>query len=187
MLLGLPLARSGAHLTQPILLVYRRSRAHRGYGPKILSVHGRRQLHIPTILLPPVIFTGLLLALYTWKSFVMVSLQNKIIYAPYLPPTARHEKISDWKSRLYGIEWKELHMRSIDRTDLALAVASVSSVPGDSPTNDIAYHVYILYCQGLSCLAPFGYVCELTYLRQATPRLSRLVCRIIPGSSKRFV
>lgn len=78
----------------------------------------------------------------------MVSLQNKIIYAPYMPPTARHESISDWKSRLYGIEWKELRMRSIDRTDLALAVASVSSAPEDSPNNDVAYHVYILYCQG---------------------------------------
>lgn len=80
----------------------------------------------------------------------MVSLQNKIIYNPYMPPTARHEKISDWKTRLCGIEWKELHMRSIDRTDLALAVASVSSEPEGSSSNDIACHVYILYCQGKS-------------------------------------
>lgn len=102
---------------------------------------------MPGLLLPPVIFTGLVLALYTWKSFVMVSLQDKIIYAPYLPPTARHDKISDWKSRLYGVDWKELHMRSVDRTDLALAVASVSSRPDNI---DVAYHVYILYCQGPS-------------------------------------
>lgn len=78
----------------------------------------------------------------------MVSLQNKIIYAPYMPPTARHEKISDWKSRLYGIEWKELRIRSIDRTDLALAVASVSSTAEELGNDDISHHVYILYCQG---------------------------------------
>lgn len=150
MLLGLPLARSCALRTQPILFVSRRPAARCGYGPKKPGSCVSRQIHIPNLLLPPVIFTGLLLALYTWKSFVMVSLQNKIIYAPYLPPTARHDKISDWKSRLHGIEWKELHMRSIDRTDLALAVASVSSGPEHSPNNDIAYHVYILYCQGQS-------------------------------------
>lgn len=119
------------------------------YGRLSSIICSRRQIHLPNILLPPVIFTGLLLALYTWKSFIMVSLQNKIIYNPYLPPTARHERISDWKKYLCGIEWKELHMRSIDRTDLALAVASVSSAPDDSENNHIAHHVYILYCQGL--------------------------------------
>ncbi|KAF3762257.1 hypothetical protein M406DRAFT_239794, partial [Cryphonectria parasitica EP155] len=114
----------------------------------------RRQIHIPALLLPPVIFAGLVLALYTWKSFVMVSLQNKIIYNPYLPPSARHDKISDFQKYLYGIEWKELRMRSIDRTDLALAVASVSS-HGHSPRDDgVAYHVYILYCQGNASSLP---------------------------------
>ncbi|KAK7743483.1 hypothetical protein SLS53_004017 [Cytospora paraplurivora] len=78
----------------------------------------------------------------------MVSLQNKIIYAPYLPPTARFEEISTWKRSLYGIEWKEIHMRSIDGTDLALAVASVSSEPGEVTPNGISHHVYILYLQG---------------------------------------
>lgn len=163
MLSGLPLARSGAPLSQPTLLLRGRSRARCGYGPRRLAACVSRQIHVPNLLLPPVIFTGLLLALYTWKSFVMVSLQNKIIYAPYMPPTARHEKISDWKSRLYGIEWKELHMRSIDRTDLALAVASVScGGPEDSPSDDIAHHVYILYCQGQSVDSAqtcFAYVC----------------------------
>lgn len=113
-----------------------------------LDVCLRRHIHIPNYLLPPVIFAGLLLALYTWKSFIMVSLQNKIIYAPYLPPTARFEEISTWKRSLYGIEWKEIHMRSLDGTDLALAVASVSSEPGEGTPNGISHHVYILYLQG---------------------------------------
>lgn len=120
------------------------------YGLPRLGICSRRQLHIPNVLLPPVIFTGLVLALYTWKSFVMVSLQNKIIYNPYLPPTARHEKISDWSKYLFGVEWKEIHMRSVDRTDLALAVASVSSTPDRPESTHVAHHVYILYCQGPS-------------------------------------
>ncbi|KUI57090.1 Monoacylglycerol lipase ABHD12 [Cytospora mali] len=86
----------------------------------------------------------------------MVSLQNKIIYAPYLPPTARFEKISDWQRKLFGIEWKELHMRSIDGTDLALAVASVSSEPDHVEVNHdgASHHVYILYLQGNASSLP---------------------------------
>lgn len=79
----------------------------------------------------------------------MVSLQNKIIYAPYLPPSARHEKISDYQSRHYGIEWQEVHMKSIDGTDLALAVATVSSEAAFQQSSKVTHHVYILYFQGI--------------------------------------
>lgn len=109
---------------------------------------------MPGYLLPPLIFTGLLVALYVWKSFIMVSLQNKIIYAPYLPPTARFEQIADWQSKLFGIEWKEIHMRSIDGTDLALAVASVSSEADHPIGQSVSCHVYILYLQGCFSLIP---------------------------------
>lgn len=82
----------------------------------------------------------------------MICMQNKIIYAPYLPPSARYDKISDYQSRHYGIEWKELRMKSIDGTDLALAVATI--LPGDQFAGDheATHHVYVLYCQGLSDL-----------------------------------
>lgn len=122
------------------------------YGSLNLSPCGTRQIHVPGYFLPPVIFTGLLFALYTWKSFVMISLQNKIIYAPYLPPTARFEKIEDWHSKLLGIEWKEIHLRSIDGTDLALAVATVSPEVDESVEQSVSHHVYILYLQGRSLL-----------------------------------
>lgn len=118
------------------------------YGLLNLEVCHRRQMHIPSYLLSPVIFTGLLFALYMWKSFIMVSLQNKIIYAPFLPPTARFEKIADWQSKLFGINWKEIHMRSVDGTDLALAVASVSSEVDQSCEQGVSHHIYILYLQG---------------------------------------
>lgn len=119
------------------------------YGPSKMNVCPRRAIHIPGVLLPPVVFAGLVLALYTWKSFVMVSLQNKIIYAPYLPPSARSEKISDYTSRHYGIQWQELRMKSIDGTDLALAVATVSAKVDSSGNDEVTHHVYILYLQGL--------------------------------------
>lgn len=130
------------------LLQRRRPAISASYGLSNLNVCLTRQLHVPNYLLPPVIFTGLLVALYIWKSFIMVSLQNKIIYAPYLPPTARFEKISDWQRKLSGIEWRELHTRSLDGTDLALAVASVSSDPDEVTSNGVSHHVYILYLQG---------------------------------------
>lgn len=156
------------------------------YGRLNLGICSRRQIHLPNILLPPVIFTGLLLALYTWKSFIMVSLQNKIIYNPYLPPTARHERISDWKKYLCGIDWKELHMRSIDGTDLALAVASISSVPAcdESKNNHVAHHVYILYCQGLYSAGqtPRRWMRELMPGSQGMPHLFHPDYQTIPGS-----
>lgn len=131
-------------------------RPQRNYGYS--CVHSRRfsrPLHISTFLLPPVVFTGLVIALYTWKCFVMVSLQNKIIYAPYLPPSARHEKIADYQSRNCGIEWKEIRMKSIDGTDLALAVATVSTEAAVPKGNEVTHHVYVLYLQGLFVLILF--------------------------------
>ncbi|KAJ4394034.1 hypothetical protein N0V93_003251 [Gnomoniopsis smithogilvyi] len=135
-------------LIRPIFVV------RKNYGPLTKDICSRRSFHIPSLLLPPVVFTGLVLALYTWKSFVMVSLQNKIIYAPYLPPSARHEKISDYESRHYGIGWKELRMKSIDGTDLALAVATVSAEPEYTRSSGITHHVYILYLQGNASSLP---------------------------------
>lgn len=136
------------------------------YGLLNVSVCYKRQIHIPGYLLPPVIFTGLLFALYIWKSFIMVSLQNKIIYAPYLPPTARFEQIADWQSKLFGIKWKEIHMRSIDGTDLALAIASVCSEVDESAGESVSHHVYILYLQG------YFFPCLLTLLAALLTRIS---------------
>lgn len=63
---------------------------------------------IPTILLPPVVFGGLVVALWTWKCLMMVIFQNKIIYMPGLPPNARGERIEDYKNQCGGVGWKEV-------------------------------------------------------------------------------
>lgn len=105
-------------------------------------------MHVPNLLLPPVVFTGLLVALYTWKSFMMVSFQNKIIYMPYMPPNARQEKISDYQDSLCGVQWDEYKTRAADKTKLTLAMATVAS-GGDEADSSVSHHVYILYLQGV--------------------------------------
>jgi hypothetical protein len=110
------------------------------------------------VLLPPAYFVGLLLALWTWKCFVMVCFQNKIIYVPYLPPNARREEISDYQPPGSGVRWEEFRTRAADGTDLALVVASLSSSEGEIDVQQqeqqeqqpVTAHVYILYLQGAS-------------------------------------
>jgi hypothetical protein len=116
------------------------------------------------VLLPPVIFVGLVVGLYTWKSLMLVLFQNKIIYNPGLPPSARSEKIQDYKSQCGGIQWLAQQTRADDGTRIALAVTTVqlskskkgghSALPttaevGTHATNvDNVAHIYILYFQG---------------------------------------
>lgn len=109
--------------------------------------------HIPPILLPPVYFTGLLVALWIWKCFMMVVFQNKIIYMPGLPPNSRSEQIANWASRCGGIQWTEERTMAADGTDLAMAVTTVPLAQGNraaAPTQEpiAAAHVYLLYFQG---------------------------------------
>lgn len=100
---------------------------------------------IPTVLLPPVVFGGLLIALWTWKCFMMVVFQNKIIYMPGLPPNARREKIEDYTSQCGGIQWREERTVAVDGTQISLCVVSV--ICGQDATVP-AKNVYILYFQG---------------------------------------
>jgi hypothetical protein len=102
-------------------------------------------VEIPTVLLPPVIFVGLVVSLWTWKCFMMVVFQNKIIYMPGLPPNARKEKIADYKNQCNGISWREEKTDSIDSTSISLCVASVES---EAATVLKKKDIHILYFQG---------------------------------------
>ncbi|KAK0124070.1 hypothetical protein ONS95_009056 [Cadophora gregata] len=104
---------------------------------------------IPTLLLPPVVFGGLVIALWTWKCFMMVLFQNKIIYMPGLPPNARRETIAEYRTQCSGIEWREEMIRSLDGTRISLCVASVNDF--DVCNERI---VYILYFQGNASSIP---------------------------------
>ncbi|EPE30758.1 alpha/beta-Hydrolase [Glarea lozoyensis ATCC 20868] len=108
-------------------------------------------VEIPAVLLPPVVFTGLVFCLWTWKCFMMVIFQNKIIYMPGIPPNARREKISDYKNQCAGIQWREEKIRSLDSTPISLCVASVESNAVDFQRRK---DVYILYFQGNASSLP---------------------------------
>ncbi|OAA44622.1 alpha/beta-hydrolase [Beauveria brongniartii RCEF 3172] len=110
----------------------------------------RRELHIEPILMPPVIFTGLFIALWCWKCTMLIVFQNVIIYNPFLPPDARRLEIADYASQCRGVAWRQEMIKSLDGTSIALCVsekASESSMPSATP-------VYILYFQGNASSLP---------------------------------
>ena len=100
---------------------------------------------LPSVLVPPVMFLSLAVALWTWKCLMMVVFQNKIIYMPGFPPNARLETIADYKGHCAGIEWREERIRSGDRTRTSLCVANVIN---GSHMKGRPKSVYILYFQG---------------------------------------
>ncbi|KAI1103615.1 alpha/beta-hydrolase [Jackrogersella minutella] len=113
----------------------------------------RRKYHVEGLALAPVVFSGLFVALWTWKCFMLVIFQNKIIYMPGLPPNARWEKIQDYASRCAGIRWREERVRATDGTDLALCVTDVDLGPGATSIKpNVAF--YILYFQGNASSIP---------------------------------
>lgn len=107
---------------------------------------GRRRIHIGQVLMPPAIFTGLFLALWTYKCIMLVLFQNTIIYNPFLPPNARRMRISEFAHQCRGIQWREERISSLDGTEIALCVSEVSS---ESHNQTQKRRVYILYFQGM--------------------------------------
>jgi hypothetical protein len=98
---------------------------------------------IPNVLVPPLVFGGLFIMLWTWKCCMMVLFQNKIIYMPSLPPNARWETIANYKDQCGGILWREERIRAADGTRISLCVAEVDTSPAQA-----LHTVYILYFQG---------------------------------------
>ncbi|WYZ44198.1 hypothetical protein EsH8_VII_000634 [Colletotrichum jinshuiense] len=123
-----------------------------------LGLTHKRQFQAEALYLPPLVFTGLLVALWTQKCLAMVIFQNKIIYMPGLPPNARRERIEDYAKQCYGVRWEEKRVQAADGTDLALCVASVTSTGDEKTTSpDVAPSVpsiYILYFQGNASSTP---------------------------------
>jgi hypothetical protein len=129
-----------------------------------LCRNNRRQFHVEGLALAPVVFGGLFVSLWTWKCFMMVVFQNKIIYMPGLPPNSRWEKIQDYGDRLCGIAWREERAKAADGTDLALCVADVELGGGlklkreDSRSSVLPdRHFYVLYFQGTHIVSLFHF------------------------------
>lgn len=113
---------------------------------------------IPTILIPPVVFTGLLLSLWTWKCVMTVVFQDKIIYMPYMPPFARSEKIADYANSCKPVVWEERKIKSVDGTRISLCVGSIPPAEEDASVSkqdgDAERQTVICYFQGNGSSTP---------------------------------
>lgn len=100
---------------------------------------------LPTVLVPPVVFTGLLIALWTYKVVMTVVFQEKILYMSYMPPQTRLEKIEDYAVTCRPVQWEEVRIKSLDGTNISLGVGSIPlAVSRRVPMKEIV----ICYFQG---------------------------------------
>ena len=106
---------------------------------------------LPTVLLPPVAFAGLFVALWTYKCMMMVLFQDKIIYMPYIPPFSRSEKVDDYISMCKPVIWESVRIRSLDGTKLALCIGHI---PKHGAIDDTGQHIVICYFQGNASSLP---------------------------------
>jgi fermentation-respiration switch protein FrsA (DUF1100 family) len=100
---------------------------------------------LPTVLVPPVVFTGLLIALWTYKIVMTVVFQEKILYMSYMPPQTRSERIEDYAATCRPVQWEEVRIKSLEGTNISLGVGSIpSTATSKAPTREIV----ICYFQG---------------------------------------
>ncbi|CAI7670073.1 unnamed protein product [Penicillium pancosmium] len=104
---------------------------------------------IPPALLPPAIFTGLLLGLWTWKCFWIIVMQNKLLYLSWLPPFSRSDKIEDYLPECKPVQWEEKRIQSLDGTNLAVCEGQISAQKAHSTIESKRKKsVVICYFQG---------------------------------------
>ncbi|KZF22060.1 alpha/beta-hydrolase [Xylona heveae TC161] len=109
---------------------------------------------IPGPLIPPTVFTGLVLGLWFYKCCMMVLFQNKIIYMPNIPPFSRQETLEDYKRATSPIEWTEERINSLDGTEIALCIGEHPGCIANSQGANIQRHVVIVYFQGNASSLP---------------------------------
>ncbi|KAI1077426.1 alpha/beta-hydrolase [Whalleya microplaca] len=122
---------------------------------RINTLTCRRKFHLDEglVLAAPAVFSGLFVAMWTWKCLMLVIFQNQIIYMRRLPPNARAEKIEHYSSRCGGLRWRQESVRAADGTDLALCVTDLRLGSSESSARpDTAF--YILYFQGNASSTP---------------------------------
>lgn len=112
--------------------------------------HDRRAFGLDAlsaVLIPPAVFGGLLVTLWTYKCLMMIIFQNKIIYMPFVPPFSRSEKVSDYAAQCRPVVWKEHVVKASDGVAIKL-LEGTAEMPGSS---NRASHVVALYFQGYVC------------------------------------
>ncbi|KAK1595891.1 Alpha/Beta hydrolase protein [Colletotrichum navitas] len=155
--IGQTLCRTRRLQALPVVPAWRATSPRLPFPPHLGLTH-KRQFQAEALYLPPLVFAGLLVALWTQKCIAMVVFQNKIIYMPGLPPNARRERIQDYTKQCWGVLWEEKRVQAADGTDLALCVASATSTGDNEPTSHgdtlSVPSIYILYFQGNASSIP---------------------------------
>ena len=106
-------------------------------------------LSLPTVLVPPLIFFGLLLSLWFYKCVMLVLFQNKIIYMPGVPLFARKEKIADYQKRCLPVKWHEERVIVDDGTEIGLCIGSTHDAESQTrPPSLPGGHLVVVYFQG---------------------------------------
>lgn len=106
---------------------------------------------VPPFLVPPLIFIGLLLGLWTWKCFWIIVMQNKLLYLSWLPPFSRSDTISEYELECKPARWQETRIRSLDGTTLAVCEGRVPGFNDEKLPMDAHLRpkmVVICYFQG---------------------------------------
>lgn len=151
--------------------------------PRPINSRGLATITVPSILVPPLLFIGLLVGLWTWKCFWIIVLQNKLLYLTWLPPFTRSEVISDYQAECRPVQWKEKQIRSLDGTKLAIcegripvdAVKHRKQVPGSTRKKSVV----ICYFQGNGGSTPM----RLPLLSQVLCTISEMKESSLPHSS----
>lgn len=134
----------------------RSTRAPCGRLPKKFMVWRRHYVSfvdLPTVLVPPAVFTGLLASLWVYKCCMMVIFQNKIIYMPSISPYSRSEKIETYRHQCHPVEWREHCIAAPDGTKISLVVSSMALTSEVNMRATSPKRVVILYFQGSDSLA----------------------------------
>ena len=121
------------------------------------TVSQRRALFtdaLPDFLVPPVIFAGLLLTLWTYKCFMTVVFQDKVIYMPYMPPFARSEKILNYADICKPVQWEERRIQSLDGTKISLCIGTAPRETAKESASIPMTHIVICYFQGNGSSTP---------------------------------
>jgi hypothetical protein len=103
------------------------------------------------LLLPPVVFLGLGITLWTYKCLMMILFQNKIIYMPSIPPFSRSEKVQTYAKRCFPVIWREQKIVTGDRVRIKLLIGSIrpeGQVTSDAGLENSEDHLVVLYFQG---------------------------------------
>ena len=101
------------------------------------------------ILLPPVVFGGLMITLWAYKCVMMIVFQNKIIYMPSIPPFSRSEKVDDYAVQCRPVVWREHDIEAADGTTVKLLEGNVDTINPDTKEQ-----VVVLYFQGNASSLP---------------------------------